>query len=38
MGCRGCIIISEEEMKENKIIWKNMVSGSQENFDIEKNK
>ena len=36
MGCTGCIIIGEEEMKENKIIWKNMVSGSQENFDIEK--
>jgi histidyl-tRNA synthetase len=36
MGCTGCIIIGEEEMKENKIIWKNMVSGSQEKFDIEK--
>ena len=36
MGSFGCLIIGEEEMKENKIIWKNMVSGSQKKFDIEK--
>ena len=38
MGSSGCLIFGEEELKDNKIIWKNMVSGSQEKFEIRKNK
>ena len=34
IGSIGCIIIGEEELKENKIIWKNMESGSQEKIEI----
>ena len=36
MGSSGCLILGEEELKDNKIIWKNMVSGSQEKFEIKK--
>ena len=32
----GCIIIGNEEIKENKVIWKNMESGVQEILNLEK--
>ena len=34
LGSLGCLIIGEKEIKENKIIWKNMSSGIQETFEI----
>ena len=31
----GCVIIGNEEIKENKVIWKNMESGFQEILDLK---
>ena len=35
LGSIGCFILGEDEIKEKKIIWKNMNSGSQEKIEIE---
>ena len=35
LGSIGCLILGEDEIKEKKIIWKNMNSGSQEKIEIE---
>ena len=32
----GCFILGEDEMRENKILWKNMDSGKQESIPIDK--
>ena len=36
IGSKACLILGEEELKDDKVIWKNMISGSQEKFDIKK--
>ena len=32
----GCFILGDDEMKENKILWKNMESGKQRSILIDK--
>ena len=36
IGSIGCFILGEDEIKEKKIIWKNMNSGSQEKIEKKK--